>query len=132
MKEIKEYPPIYEEARKVFDIDGRNVIFALGDAIYNPRGVIITPDLEVHEGTHGRQQEEAGGPEIWWQKYLYDPKFRLEQEIEAYRNQYAFFCKRNKNPQQRFDLLKRVAGDLSSPMYKVDITFHEAMRRIRS
>lgn len=131
MKQIAEYPPIYEKARKVFDIDGRNVIFAYGDAIYNPRGVIITPDLEVHEGVHLKQQAAIGGPEIWWDRYLSDPKFRLEQEVEAYRAQYAYFIRHNKNRQQQFDFLKRIAGDLSSSMYRCDIHFHEAMRRIR-
>lgn len=131
MREIVEYPPIYDRARQLFDIDRRAVVFAWDDAIYNPRGVILTPDLIAHEAVHGEQQRRYGSPEQWWERYLTDPKFRLEQEVEAYRVQYATFCHKNKNRQQRFDLLKRISADLSSPMYQCDITFGEAMRRIR-
>jgi len=91
MKQKKEYPPNYQEIVDTFGVPPTHVIYCYGDTIYNPSGKEITPDLEIHEDTHRKQQGTA--PDLWWNKYLADPQFRLDQEIEAYGEQYIFACK---------------------------------------
>lgn len=88
--EVKEtFPPHFEEIQLLFPISKENpAIFCYGDTIHNPYGKEITPDLECHESVHSKQQGDD--PDGWWRKYLTDPQFRLEQELEAYGEQYAF------------------------------------------
>lgn len=87
MKISKSFPPNY---RAIVEALGEceNAIYCYGDTIYNPHGRDITPDIEIHEQVHSRQQGPQ--PEIWYYKYLTDGEFRLEQEIEAYGTQWAF------------------------------------------
>ena len=61
------------------------VIFTYGDMIYCNQELSI--GLCAHELTHVFQQLKMG-KEKWWEQYLKDDKFRLEQEVEAYRQQY--------------------------------------------
>lgn len=132
MRIVYGYPPIYEEAAKVFDIRGKPVIFAWGDTIYNPGRAHIPAHLEEHEATHGRQQMRLGGPEIWWQRYLHESEFRLEQEIEAYQVQYRYFCRTVSNRGERAAFLRKIAGDMASEIYRCNISLPEAARRINS
>lgn len=128
---IFEKPPIFDRVAKVFDIRGKMVVFAYGDNIYNPFRAGISDDLRIHEEVHMRQQKAIGGPEVWWDRYLIDAEFRLSQEIEAYQAQYKYFCEQNKDKNMRFKFLNKIAGDLSSQMYKVDIGFMEACKSIK-
>ena len=129
MKIINEYPPVYEDIIKAGLKPGKDTIFAYGDAIYNPNNVPITPDLEVHEGVHMGQQ--ANNVADWWVKYLADPQFRLEQEIEAYQAQYIFICKVVKDRNRQNRILSKIAEFLSGPMYGGLITHSEAMEIIK-
>lgn len=131
MKEVHDFPPIYDEASKLFDLRGRNVVFAYGDAIYNPAKVVMDDDLMVHESVHLMQQKAMGGPEKWWRRYLDDPAFRLAQEIPAYKVQYQYYCTRVKGREQRYQFLSRLAADLSSPMYKCPISYMAAIMAIK-
>jgi hypothetical protein len=132
MKIVHDRPPIYEKACAVFDIRGRNVVFTYGDAIYNPSNVIISDDLEAHEAVHARQQKAIGGPAIWWDRYLKDAAFRREQELEAYRVQYAFYRSKEQDRNKRFNFLKRLAADLSSSIYRCGISSMAAMIKIQN
>lgn len=115
---------------KVFPIK-KNTVFTYGDALYAPNINFTLPqDLIVHEETHTRQQGED--PAGWWDRYLVDPAFRLEQEVEAYRNQYRFYCKNHKGRNERFNFLRIIASDLASPMYGNLIGFLDATNRIKS
>lgn len=130
MKILNELPPNYEEVAKVFDIRGRRgIVFTYGDTVYVPFKKGSIPDhLKVHERTHSKQQ--GNDPAGWWNKYIRYPQFRLEQEIEAYRNQYLFFKARNHNIGEQRNFLSRIAADLSSGMYGTVIGFEEARRAI--
>ncbi len=86
MKTVVAYPPNIEAIRKVFTFT-RRVIFCYGDTIYNPDNVWIDRPMIVHEEVHMKQQAEIGIEE-WWDRYLADPVFRVEQEKPAYRAQY--------------------------------------------
>lgn len=130
MKIIIDYPPNIEQIKKanVFELRP-TCVFTYGDTIYNPGGGEITPDLEVHEETHYMQQ--GGDPEKWWNKYLADPEFRLKQEVEAYRNQYREFIKTTRDRNIIFQFVRRIAGDLASPLYGSVVTYFEAVDLIK-
>lgn len=129
MKLSKELPPNYQQIAEAFDlIDYPGVVFTYGDTCYNVQGEL--PDhLRVHELTHTTQQ--ADNPDAWWDKYIADATFRLAQEVEAYRNQYRYFCqtRKDRNLQARF--LSHIATDLSSTMYGSIVSYLDAMRLIR-
>jgi len=132
MKIKNSKPPIWDKANKVFKINPNTVLFAYGDTIYNPSGAHITDDLLIHEQVHAKQQKyNDKDAEIWWNKYLVDPEFRLSQEIEAYAEQYKFMCIKIQNKQQKFEILKRMAEILSGPLYGECINFNQALLKIK-
>jgi hypothetical protein len=117
VKVVASRPPNYDEVAAAFGLKGRHgVIFAYGDTIYNPSGIFVTPDLVAHETVHSGQQAREGGPEAWWRRYIDDPAFRLEQEVEAYRAQYRFAAE-NYGRKQRRDLLAHICRTLAGPLY---------------
>lgn len=128
MKVARGYPPNYEQIRRKFKLRGRNVVFTYGDTVYNPNGDSIPDHLEAHEATHVEQQA-ISGPESWWKLYLNSPRFRLEQELEAYINQYRYI-KEHYGRQDRIGLLKKIAGDLASELYVVRLKRRDAERLI--
>lgn len=128
MKIVHTPPPNYEEVKKHFptaDFD-KGTLFTYGDTCYCKS---ITPDLVVHEETHTRQQ---ANPEEWWSRYFVDVEFRLEQELEAYRNQWRFIKKNVKDRNQQERYLSSFAKDLSSPLYGSIVTYSEARSLIKT
>jgi hypothetical protein len=130
MKISTEKPPIYDRAAQVFDIPA-TAVFTYGDTIFSPSGATnFSVDLVAHEKVHMRQQGD--NPEEWWELYLTNREFRLEQEVEAYREQYRVYCNGESRSAKRFKFLQTIASDLASPMYDVDITLFGAMKMIRN
>ena len=131
MKIIKDFPPNYVEICKVFDItDIKTLVFTYGDTIYAPGKTRAIPkDLKIHEKTHQKQQ--GNDPAGWWKKYLTDKKFRLDQEVEAYGNQYRFFIGRNHNLKEQSSFLEKIVSDLSSRIYGNIVTKLEAEKLIK-
>lgn len=128
MKIVVGKPPVWDRADKAFDLTG-DEIFAWGNTIYNPSGNWLPPWLIEHEKVHRAQQGED--VEGWWDVYLTDPQFRLEQEMEAHQVEYKAYCKRFKSRDQRVLYLDMIAGRLASPMYGNVISKQEAVMRIR-
>jgi len=116
MKIINTNPPHIEKIKAVFNLDGLKVVFTYGDEIYNPTGENIPEHVICHEEIHSRQQKDIGR-DVWWDRYLVDSKFRLDQELEAYRGQYQFVKKIAKNSKVLSNFLSAIAKDLSSKMY---------------
>jgi len=127
----QEYPPIYERAKEIFDIDDRFTIYTYGEFLYNPAGITITNDLVAHESIHMEQQKAIGGADIWWDKYFIDEDFRFSQEAEAYHAQYAYYCMIQKDRNKQAKYLWKIAQYLSGPTYKVGITHGDALKIIR-
>lgn len=129
MKISKELPPNYNKIKEVFDIEGKPIVFTWGDTIYNvPEGYEVPTHLEIHESIHWKQQGEK--PDEWWEKYIKDKEFRMEQELEAYACQYKFV----KNTQKRkvSDMfLDSIAHDLASEVYGNLLSFNQAQTKIR-
>lgn len=122
-------PPNYEEILKVLPAAASpGVIFTYGDTIYNPGGGHIADHIMQHEQVHSVQQSEIG-IEAWWQQYLSDQKFRLEQEIEAYQHQWKTIQTAANRHGRRVWLCK-IADDLSGAVYGNLISKDEAIGRI--
>jgi len=128
-KVLREYPPNIKELREKFH-PRPGTIFAWDGVIFAPQGGEIPGHLIAHEETHFRQQRAVGGPENWWRQYIDDPQFRLEQEIEAYRAQYAVAEQMERPVRRR--LLASICRDLASAMYGSLISKEEARRLITS
>ena len=87
------------------------------------------PDyLEVHEATHIKQQAEYGKDE-WWDRYFTDEGFRLEQEVEAYKNQHQFL-KDNYSRQRRRFIMRQIHKDMTT--YYGDMCTEEEAKKLIS
>lgn len=133
MLEIRAYPPNFQAIISKFPVVAsmKNVVFTYGKVIYNPHGGVIDGPLSLHEATHSLQQDKMG-PKKWWMRYLTDDEFRLDQELEAYQNQYRRFCEIHKDRNRQAVFLNRIASDLASQQYGGIITLLEARQRIRN
>lgn len=128
MHTVNAFPPGYEAIAATFDLRGIKPIFAWGDKIFNPHGIAIGPELLAHERVHGdRQKLNAAGAAGWWQRYLADPKFRLEEELLAHRAEYRAYCANgNFTRNQRRIVLRHIAQRLASRLYGSMIALHDA------
>lgn len=131
MKIIEGYPPNIDVIKLKFpSLDDHKPIFSYGDSIFNPFKVVLTPDLEFHEKIHSERQGEF--PEIWWNRYLTDDQFRLEEELLAYSEQFKFFKERVVNPKLTDWLLDKISMALSGELYGNLISYGEARSKIRN
>ena len=130
LKIVNLFPPNYGDIVKKFPIRGRrDVVFTYGDKLYNPYKGEIPIDLLIHEKVHSIQQSKQGKVS-WWEQYLEDKQFRLEQELEAYQAQYKYALD---NYEEKYTnrLLEKVSDDLSSSLYGGIITKKEALNKIK-
>jgi hypothetical protein len=122
-------PPNYEAIVAVFPgAADPGVIFAYGDRIYALGGRRLTPALQAHEAVHCSRQ--GGRPDHWWELYLTDPKFRLEEELLAHRAEYLAYCARHGNRLKRELALEAIARKLAAPLYGGLISPEDARRAI--
>jgi hypothetical protein len=110
------FPPNYAAINRAFKVRGKPVIFCYGDTIYNPGRIKVPPRLHAHEEVHSRHQAMFGDPEVWWQRYIADPEFRLFEEIPAHRAEYRVAP----------ELLEEIATRLCSPLYGSLVDFEKA------
>lgn len=134
MKMLLQKPPNYDEVAAFFKLDpGQAIFFTYGDTVYNPGMVKISEDLIRHEETHIEQQEaNSEVADLWWKRYLRDPEFRIQEEAEAYGNQYAFMCARNHDRNYQARYLHEIAGHLSGPVYGNAISRQDAAKLIKT
>lgn len=134
MQILTEKPPewIMTGCLNNFRLDLNTTLWTYEDAIYNPGGFEVSDDLLAHEQTHMVQQAKyEGGAEAWWKEYLVNSQFRLEQEMQAYGIQYAFFCSKVKDRNKQTKFLWRLSDILSGPLYQVAISSQEARKGIK-
>ena len=122
------WPPNIAVIREALPVT-RNNIFAYGGKIYSPGSKTLSPELIAHEQVHFRQQDDD--PDAWWDRFLKEPKFRLQQELEAHRAEYHCLMTSNTPRSVRRRALKEIASRLSAPMYGRIITTKQAMAAIR-
>jgi hypothetical protein len=131
MNIIHSFPPNINKIRKVIDLSqNRRCVFTYGEDIYNPFGGYIDEPLGLHEATHSFQQEDVGGAEFWWDRWLSDTRFRVEQELVAYGHQYRRYCELEKHRNKRAVYLFTLAQDLASEQYGKAISLADARKRI--
>jgi hypothetical protein len=111
-----ERPPLWAEINAKFHVEGKPVLFSWGDIIYNPQGILIPPELVIHEMAHGERQL-VPGVLAWWGEYLRDESFRYEEEVIAHRAELAFLSAKVTDRNSRNKLLVRTAARLTSPLY---------------
>lgn len=128
-KIINAYPPNYADILASGCKPDEKTLYPFGEVLYNPSGQDIRPDILYHEHIHQIQQNNQ--PEIWWQKYLLDPLFRAEQEIEAYAKQVMWVKEKTKDTEFAEYGIEESAHKLSSEIYNLNLTFHEAKTLIR-
>jgi hypothetical protein len=124
---IAGWPPNIAMIRAVLPVSPRN-IFAYDGKIYAPEGGPLPPELIAHEQVHFRQQgNDVAG---WWDRFLTDPEFRLDQEMEAHRIEWQVFLASKPSRRERRFRLKQMGKRLSAPMYGRIITANQAMKAI--
>lgn len=130
MKIEHAFPPNWEDIKAVLNVDADHTIFTYGDTIYNPGGFRVDEALLAHEMVHQSQQNGLGedGPAKWWDRFLKDPKWRLEQEIEAYRVQWREAQKGITDRNAKAAYLRQISGIIAGPTYGNLLTPAEAMR----
>jgi hypothetical protein len=129
MKVVEGYPPNYELIATALNPNDQ-AVFCYGDTIFNPGGRQLTEDVVEHERTHSAQQ--GSDPDGWYHRYLTDPAFRLEQEIEAYGAQYAFAKRFVKSGKLLRWALESMAKALSGEDYGSLIGYGAAESKIRT
>lgn len=128
---IHDRPPNFDEIHAVFPgASGEGVIFAYGDAIYNPSGQELPPEIIAHETEHCVRQMSMG-VEKWWDRYLVDPDFRYDEELVAHRAEWKCLKNRLSSRQQRRAALQFVAKKLAAPLYGRMVTKERALKDIR-
>lgn len=124
IQDIKSFPH-YERAVKNFEIYP-STVFAYDDTIFSAFPMV--DHLVLHECHHLHQQKNfEGGADAWWERYFIDPKFRLDQELEAFRKQIKSIKDRNEANR----VLMLCADVLASPMYGNLVTKQEAIQMIK-
>ena len=130
-------PPIWDKIKDSPLAPNPDVmVFTYGDTIYVPSGRKLPDYLIPHEELHMKQQKgyvygALKDSEAWWERYLVDEFFRLEQESDAYAKQYEFICKTTKNREHRNRVLLEIAGSLASESYGSIIGQMAAYRLIK-
>ena len=126
---VYDWPPNISQIRAVLPVTERN-IFAYANQIYNPGRQTLPVWLIEHEKVHFQQQADIGVRK-WWDRYLSDVEFRLNQEMPAHRREYFEFCKVNADRNSRSMYLQQMARRLAAPMYGSIITVAKAIKEIR-
>jgi predicted negative regulator of RcsB-dependent stress response len=103
----------------------KTIVLTYGNTIYSQQP--LSYGLVAHEISHVFQQLKMG-EKNWWNKYLKDDEFRMQQELEAYQNQYQ--CYEEHKPGTGKIHLPKIAGDLSGTMYGNIVSLEEAKELI--
>jgi hypothetical protein len=128
---INERPPNFEQIKAAFPRAGNpGVLFAYGDRIYNPSGIVVPPALIAHEEVHLNRQRDAG-PTTWWDQYLTDNGFRYNEELLAHAAEFKAQRVTDRNFVAR--LLLATALRLVAPLYNYQPprTLQQAMNDLR-
>jgi hypothetical protein len=128
---VRDYPPMFPQIVKAFpEAASPGALFTWGNRIYNPSRVQIPRELLVHEEVHHqRQGEEEAGIVAWWQRYLVDAQFRLDEELPAHIAEYKAF-RGGRHGFSRKGMLHHIASRLASPFYGGLVTYQEAVKLI--
>lgn len=117
-------PPIYERLKARFGVSwDKGIAITYGDTVYSKYP--IDKILASHEEVHVWQQAQMGVEE-WWNLYLNNDNFRLNQEVQAYKRQIEAIKTFIKDKNQAFLAIRKIYLDLSSDMYGNICNFDQA------
>ena len=120
----KDYPPNIDAIAAVLPGARRpGVVFSFGNTVYVPDGQPLHPAILAHELAHCARQPD---PYAWWERYLADHKFRLDEELVGHRAEYQWYVQQGVKQKRLVTHLREVAAKLSSPLYNVRISEQEA------
>lgn len=127
-----DYPPNVKDIMRVIPdlMKFKDAVFTYGQTIHNPGNGYMDECVQLHEAQHSLQQDKEGGPKRWWKRWIAEPTFRMNQEVEGYGFQYRRFCELHKDRNKRFSYLYQIASSLASKQYGGVISLSEARRRI--
>ena len=134
---LPKHPPNFEMIAKAFPAvrTTKGVVYTYGGICFNPDDGPVDEPLGLHEACHSLQQEKMGdkekGPDRWWKKFIADPKFRKEQELEAFAVQYRRYCELVPNRDRRAGYLMKLAANFASPVYGSIVSQQEGIKLIR-
>lgn len=129
VKIVFERPPVYDRIVKAIGEPPAGAIFTYGDTIYVPSGSTPPGDLVSHERVH-RAQQYGIGIDKWWERYLVDVEFRVEQELMAYEQQMDYVRTGTRDKAKRGAALEHMARAMSGPMYGRIISYIDAWKEI--
>ena len=122
--------PYIQEYKKRFPIT-KDTIFVYKDTIYtDKKEEEFYYDVVHHEIRHLHQQKEHGA-DNWINRYINEPEFRLEQEVDAYRYQLKKVLKTTNDKGEYLNILTECITNLSSPLYGNIISYAEAERLLK-
>lgn len=127
------YPPIIDDIVKVFPSvkQTRGVIFSWGAQVFNPDNIHITNSLLEHEWVHRQRQTENEDSILkWWELYLTDMEFRLNEEILGHKAELKHELWLIKDRNRRNMIMHHIAARLAGPIYGNIISLSEAKRRL--
>jgi hypothetical protein len=116
LKIVRDYPPNILAIDAHFHTMGKPILYAYGDAIYNPQGIHVDDSLLAHEAVHMMHQAKDG-PEPWWQKYIEDQEYRYAEELAAHKVEFAVVASQIADRNARAKLLMAIAAKLVAPLY---------------
>ncbi len=132
LKVVYERPPNFAliVARFGRNCQKKGVMFTYGDTVYYPGGAgdKLSKGLHAHEGVHSYRQGQH--PDQWWDDYLHDKNFRLQEELIAHQVEYIIETQFNTGRTFRRRYLAAIAERLSGPLYGRMCTRASAKRLI--
>lgn len=125
-----QHPPNIQAIDNKFHVkDKANILYAYSPAIYNPDSLTIPTHLIVHETVHLTRQWDKG-VEKWWDLYISNPVFRLDEELYAHRAEWSSYVQLNKDKNQQVRYLHFMCQRLAGSLYDNLLTVKEARQRI--
>lgn len=127
--QIKRTPPaIYLKIHNKFNIQFKDIVIAYYPDIYVKEGYLPESKI-VHEKVHLERQKEIGVV-WWWERYLSDKKFRLQEELMAYQAEIDYIYGPHSKTllQYRDARVEQLLREISSTMYGNIISYEEARK----
>lgn len=129
MKISHEKPSCYDRLKAVFGIDwDSGLIITYGGVIHCKNEV--QPEFMAHEMVHVKQQEGID-PDEYLERYIADPIFRRESEIEAYQAQAEWIFDNVKDINERWNKIQKIRLKLSSMYGDIGINYSKACDLIK-
>jgi len=129
MKFSTNKPPCYDRLASVFPIDwDSGIAITYKDTIYSKHPLPL--HKIVHEQVHLEQQKGVVD-ESFVDKYITDPAFRLEMELQAYRTERDWIKINVKDRNLKVKMIDQIYKDLSLPIYGDIIKYSDAKRLLQ-